>query len=169
MGHQDTTIYLSQEYMKLMVDLLTSFVGPSQQSDSLNDNTLQSDDSPSENLFSVVAHIERVQCVLSDPVMGMHRPILSVCLPSLLLTASRLQIQQGPTTKIENLTGDTDAFNSASDLQLSVEVRGSTPFCSLRVFYTHLTPWFQTTIFIDYFKLGLVTRNWEELVEPLNV
>ena len=42
MGHQEITIYLSQEYMQLMVDLMTSFVGPSQQSDSLNDNTLQS-------------------------------------------------------------------------------------------------------------------------------
>ena len=84
MGHQNTSIYFSYDYMKLLLDLMTSFVGPRQQRDLFNDET------PSENCFSMTAHVERVKCVISDPVMGMHRPFLAVCLPSLLLTASQL-------------------------------------------------------------------------------
>ncbi len=120
-SYQETTIYFSYEYMTLLLDLMTSFVGPRQQINSFNDETTRNSELPPENCFSVIAHVERVKCVISDPVMGMHRPFLSVCLPSLLLTASQLQIQKGPETEIEKLTGDTDAY--ATDLQANVEVR----------------------------------------------
>jgi hypothetical protein len=111
--------------MKLMVDLMTSFVGQGQDIDSMtDDNMLQDDDLSPENLFSVVAHIEQVKFVLSDPIMGMHHPILSVCFPSLLLTASQLeQIQQDSFTMTEISSDDAGKFNNASDLQVSVEVR----------------------------------------------
>ena len=139
MGHQNTSIYFSYDYMKLLLDLMTSFVGPKQQRDSSNDET------PSENCFSMIAHVERVKCVISDPVMGMHRPFLAVCLPSLLLTASQLQIQQGPKTKIEKMTCGTDTFN-AKDLQASMEVRlwgrggGGDYILNSLYFDTQLTP-----------------------------
>jgi hypothetical protein len=125
MGHRETTIYLSHEYMKLMVDLMTSFVGQGQDIDSMtDDNMLQDDDLSPGNLFSVVAHIEQVKFVLSDPIMGMHHPILSVFFPSLLLTASQLeQIQQDSSTMTEISSDDAGKFSNASDLQVSVEVR----------------------------------------------
>ncbi len=123
MGHQNTTIYFSYDYMKLLLDLMTSFVGPRQPSIPLkNETPRRNDESPFEDCFSVIAHVKRVKCVISDPVMGMHRPFLAVCLPSLLLTASQLQIQQGPETIIEKLTGGADTF-STNDLQASMEVR----------------------------------------------
>ena len=125
MGHRETSIYLSHEYMKLMVDLMTTFVGQGQDTDSMTDNnTIQDDDLSPGNLFSVVAHIEHVKFVLSDPIMGMHHPILSVCFPSLLLTASQLeQILQDSTAITEISSDGTGKFNNASDLQVSVEVR----------------------------------------------
>ena len=126
MGHHETSIYFSHEYMKLALDFLTAFVGPSQQNDSINrqaPETSSDVDLSPENIFSVTAHVERVKCVISDPVMGMHCPLLSVCLPSLLLTASQLQeIQQGPKTKLDKLTGR-DNFDNAKDLQATLEVR----------------------------------------------
>ncbi|KAL7543443.1 hypothetical protein ACHAXR_012723, partial [Thalassiosira sp. AJA248-18] len=143
MGNHETSIYLSHEYMKLALDLLSTFVGPSQQDHPPDTQASGNDNDDSAPIFSVTAHVEKVKCVISDPVMGMHRPILSVCLPSLLLTASQFQeIEPGPTTKIDQLTGR-GALDNTHDMQASMEA----------------------TVFIDYFKLGL-TRNWEPFVEP---
>lgn len=156
MGHQETIIYFSYEYMKLLLEIMTSFVGPKQQSDIFDDNTPRSDELPSGNCFSVIAHVERVKCVISDPVMGMHRPFLSVCLPSLLLTASELQIQQGPKTKIEKLTGGTDAFN-AKDLLVSIEVRlwgVRSPFEQFLFRYSAYSPGYSA-------RSSLITLNWD--------
>lgn len=129
MGRHETSIYFSHEYMKLALDLLTAFVGPSQQGDSVNNEAPEmagNSDLPLENnnLFSVTASLSAVKCVISDPVMGMHRPILAVCLPSLSVTASQLQeVQQGPISKFEKLTGrNTFDFNDTKDLQASMEV-----------------------------------------------
>jgi hypothetical protein len=117
-GDQETTIYFSYEYMSLLLDVMTTFVGPRQQISSSNAVSTRNDGLPPENCFSVIAHVERVKCIISDPVMGMHRPFLSICLPSLLLTASQLQIQKGPEIESEKSTGDTDA-----SLHVCMEVR----------------------------------------------
>ena len=117
MGHNETSIYFHLDYLKLTLKLLTDFVGPSKEDDSDVDNS-------SESIFSVTMDIEKVKLVISDPIMGMHRPILSICFPSLLLTASQLKdIQHTPKSKFEKLTGSKDISFNAKDLQASMEVR----------------------------------------------
>lgn len=122
MGHHETRIYFSQEYMKVALDLLMAFVGPRECTDEQVVTSCDVDMSQPTNLFSVTAHVEKLKCIISDPVMGMHRPILSVCLPSFLLTASQLKEIHGPRSKIDKLTGR-DALQGAEDLQASIEVR----------------------------------------------
>lgn len=75
--HDETKIYVSHKYMKLASDILTAFVGPSQQEDSINKETASADSSLEDNAFSVTAHVERVKCVIS---MWLY-----MCLLSLLL------------------------------------------------------------------------------------
>jgi hypothetical protein len=176
--HDETSIYLSHAHMKLALDILTAFVGPSQQQDSVNKETASVDSSPEESIFSMTAHVERVKCQVCDPVMGMHRPLLSICFPSLLLTASQLQeTQDGQKTKFDKLTGR-HSFENAEDMQASIEVCYCLlHFCLNIVLYvlhsfsfcivSHLisSRLSQATLFIDYFNLGL-TRTWEPFVEP---
>jgi len=117
MGHNETSIYFHLDYLKLALKLLTDFVGPSKEDDSDVDKS-------SESIFSVTMNIEKIKLVISDPIMGMHRPILSICFPSLLLTASQLKdIQHTPKSKFEKLTGSKDISFNAKDLQASMEVR----------------------------------------------
>ena len=104
--------YFSMEYMKLALDALSSFVGPK-----LIEDVPDSEPTTRQNVYSVAADVEGAELVLSDPVMGFHRPIISISLPSVSFTASQLQ---------------------ADELQMAME----------------------TTMFVDYFKLGK-TRNWE--------
>lgn len=135
MGHHETRIYFSsQEYVKTALDRITTFAGPTDPETAVAKDAPAMDDngSETENLFSATAHVERVKLVISDPQMGMHRPILSVCLPSLLLSGSQLREAEpsirtkirGTLTKIDNLTGR-GAFHEAADLQASMEVRGN--------------------------------------------
>jgi hypothetical protein len=146
MGPREGSIFFSYEYMKFALELLIAFPGPFPQ------------DEPSrvtgnDNQFSIAAHVEGVNCVLCDPVMGMHRPFLSVCLVSLFLNTSQFQdTQQLPG---EEMTG----------FQLSIEVRNSFSFFATSGMRSHIQIMVKTTLFVDYFKLGL-TRNWEPLVEP---
>ena len=112
MGPREGSIFISYEYMKLALELLIAFPGPFPQDELLRV-------SGKDNQFSIAAHVEGVNCVLCDPVMGMHRPFLSVCLASLFLNSSQLHdTQQLPR---EEMTG----------FQLSMEVRNSFSFLSL--------------------------------------
>ena len=125
MGHNETSIYFSHEYMKLALKLLTDFVGPSQQNDDSaggKSANSQQTESPTESIFSVTMHVERVKLVISDPIMGMHRPVLSICVPSLLLTASQLKEIHTNKTKLEKLTGSRNTACNPKDLQASMEV-----------------------------------------------
>jgi len=140
MGHNETSIYFHLDYLKLAVKLLTDFVGPSKEDDSDVDKSSElqhqetmssssnknnnNNNSSNANIFSVTMDIKKVKLVISDPIMGMHRPILSICFPSLLLTASQLKdIQHTPKSKFEKLTGSKDISFNAKDLQASMEVR----------------------------------------------
>ena len=117
LGHNETSIYFHLDYLKLALKLLTDFVGPSKADESDVDDS-------SESIFSVTMDVGKVKLVISDPIMGMHRPILSICFPSLLLTASQLKdIQHTPKSKFEKLTGSKDISFNAKDLQASMEVR----------------------------------------------
>ena len=100
--------------MKLAAGVLSNFVGgsspdtdPIQDDQTITEDTNnECDNSSPQAYFSVAAHVERVRFFGCDPVMGMHRPILSICLPSLSLTASQLQeIEPSPSSKIDALTG----------------------------------------------------------------
>ena len=107
--------------MKLALDLLTSFVGPSHQNES-DGKQAPEEAVVAEKIFSVTAHVETLKFVISDPVMGMHRPFLSICVPSLQLTASQFkQVKQAPLTKLDKLTGR-GTIDNAKDLQASMEV-----------------------------------------------
>ncbi|KAL7555284.1 hypothetical protein ACHAWF_018921 [Thalassiosira exigua] len=142
-GHHDTSVYFNHECMKVAWGILSAFIGlpPAQE------HELTEKQAP-DTIFSVTAHIEKVRLVVSDPMMGMHRPIVAICVPSLLLTASQLQspVQHGHqplnSSKVNQLPG-MDDFQEAKDMQVSLE----------------------TTLYCDYFKLGL-TRNWEPCLEP---
>jgi hypothetical protein len=130
------TAYFSIEYMKLASELLTAFVGPKLETQEPNLPERQ-------NMYSITAHICGAEFQLSDPVMGMHRPILSISLPSLLLTASQLQDTEPKATKrkscnLDQLTRASTPLTCDHDLQIAIE----------------------TIAFIDYFKLGK-SRNWE--------
>jgi hypothetical protein len=130
------TAYFSIEYMKLASELLTAFVGPKLETQEPNLPERQ-------NMYSITAHICGAEFQLSDPVMGMHRPILSISLPSLLLTASQLQDTEPKATKrkscnLDQLTTASTPLTCDHDLQIAIE----------------------TIAFIDYFKLGK-SRNWE--------
>eukprot|EP00986_Skeletonema_menzelii_P013164 scaffold7491_cov142-Skeletonema_menzelii.AAC.15 len=150
LGENETTMYFSYEYMKLAVELLIAFVGPNLSND---DETTEIEKeetintSPSGDLFSVTAHLESIKFVVSDPIMGMHRPFFSLSISSILLTASRLKEMERDKKKHDKFLGRDDAVSSSSsndeDLQACMDA----------------------TIFLDYFKLG-ITRNWEPLVEP---
>ena len=80
------TIYLNIEYMKRAAEILTAFVGPK-----LTEDTSELDTLDKPIMYSMTVKVQGVELVVSDPVMGMHRPLLSVSLPSLFLTASHLQ------------------------------------------------------------------------------
>ena len=80
------TIYLSIEYMKLAAEILTAFVGPK-----LTEDTPELDTADKPNMYSVTVNMQGAELIISDPVMGMHRPLLSISLSSLFLTASHLQ------------------------------------------------------------------------------
>ena len=129
------TAYFSMEYMKLAVEVLTEFVGPKQ-----SDNISDKDISPPPNLYSITANVSGFELIISDPVMGMHRPILSISLPSLLVTASQLQAidKKAMGRMSSTFNGKSGDFDCDSDLQASLEL----------------------SAFVDYFKLGK-TRNWE--------
>ena len=122
MGHHETSIHFSYEYMKLALKLLTDFVGPKEEDEPESPNTPNAKDTK-ESLFSVTMHIERVKLIISDPIMGMHRPILSICFPSVELTASRLdEVQLNPKSKFEKLSGNRDISCNPKDLQASMKV-----------------------------------------------
>ena len=149
-GENETTVYFSYEYMKLAVELLVAFVGPNlNRIDEATEIEKEepSGTSSSDDIFSVTAHLESIKFVVSDPIMGMHRPFFSLSIPSLLLTASRLTEIERAKRKHDKFLGRDDAVMSSSsndkDLQACMDA----------------------TIFLDYFKLG-ITRNWEPLVEP---
>ena len=151
LGHHETTIYFSHEYMQLASDLLMNFVGPGLEDDATKESIPGEDtnsNSLPEQMFSVAACVERVKLVISDPIMGMHRPIMSICLPKLQLSASQLQdMHLDPKEKVAKLDGrgiSSKQRHNGKDLQASLEV----------------------TIFIDYFKLGR-TRSWEPFLEPV--
>ena len=133
--------------MKLASKLLMGFVGPTlhdcNAEKSLFGDDISSNYSSKKMLFSVTAHVERVELIISDPVMGLHRPILSICFPSLLLTASQLQVVHHGSKETVNKLVNRGVHDHANDLQACMEA----------------------TIFMDYFKLGL-TRNWEPFIEP---
>lgn len=146
-GYHETTIYFSHDYMMLVASLLTAFVGPSEEEPTDDNTKADTEDTAPGYLFSITAHVERVKLIISDPIIGMHRPILSICLPSLLLTASQLEdSQHHPNRELDKLPsrGIPRRHDNAKDLQGSAEA----------------------TVFVDYFKLG-ATRNWEPFVEPV--
>ena len=130
MGKHETSIYFSHQYMKLAAGVLSNFVGgsspetdPIQDDQTITEDTNnECDNSSPQAYFSVTAHVERVRFFGCDPVMGMHRPILSICLPSLSLTASQLQeIEPSPSSKIDALTGRlTEDYSK--DMQALMEV-----------------------------------------------
>eukprot|EP00804_Cyclotella_cryptica_P020229 CCRYP_010930-RC/>CCRYP_010930-RC protein AED:0.04 eAED:0.04 QI:95/1/1/1/0.91/0.91/24/65/5640 len=138
--------HFSYEYMKLAFDVINAFVGPIQAEDDP-----VSDLPERKNLFSIAVHVEGGELIISDPVMGMHRPILSISVPSLLFTASQLQEATENNVDTRGVFASSDRsdraseslLNCASDFQACVEV------CA----------------FVDYFKLAK-TRNWEPLIEP---
>lgn len=150
LGENETKIYFSYEYMKLAVGLLIAFIGPNpNQVDETTDSAMEetTDTASSENIFSVTAHLESIKFVVSDPIMGMHRPFFSVSISSILLAASRLKEIERPQKKHDKFLGRSNTCSSTSsndkDLQACMEA----------------------TVFVDYFKLG-ITRNWEPLIEP---
>jgi hypothetical protein len=149
-GENETKIYFSYEYMKLAVDLLIAFLGPNpNQVDETTESSMEetTDTASVGNIFSVTAHLESIKFVVTDPIMGMHRPFFSVSIPSILLTASRLKEIERPQKKHDKFLGRSRSILSTSsnnrDLQACMEA----------------------TVFVDYFKLG-ITRNWEPLIEP---
>ncbi len=115
MGLHEGSIFFSYEYMRLALDLLTAFPGPFQLDELCTSDKVsqiyEMDGLTSEKQFSISAHVQSVKCVICDPVMGMHRPFLSVCLPSMYLNTSQLQdIKRFPREE-------------QMDFQLSIEVR----------------------------------------------
>lgn len=151
LGENETIVYFSYEYMKLAAELLIAFVGPNPtRSDELSESaTVETNDtSSSGNIFSVAAHLESIKIVVSDPIMGMHRPFFSLSVSSILLTVSRLkeiESSQKKHDKFLGRLGSTVSSNSLEDKDLQA--------CM------------DATMFVDYFKLG-ITRNWEPLIEP---
>jgi hypothetical protein len=132
------TAYVScYEYMKLAADVLTAFVGPKQVDDPAVDTT-------KKILFSVVAHVEGAEFIISDPLMGMHRPLLSISLPSLWITLSQLESVSTNTDRRNDLIKSGGSHTSHHDLSCNNDLQASV----------------EVSMFIDYFKLGK-TRNWE--------
>ena len=144
-GENETNIYFSYEYMKLAVDLLIAFIGPNP--NKVDETTESAMEETCDSIFSVTANLESIKFVVSDPIMGMHRPFFSVSISSVLLSASRLKEIERAQKKHDKFLGRGSAVSSTSlndkDLQACMEA----------------------TVFVDYFKLG-ITRNWEPLVEP---
>ena len=151
LGNHETKVYFSYEYMKLAADLLVAFTGPNpNQGDEESHGQMQetNDNSSLENIFSITADLGSIKFIVSDPIMGMHRPFFSVSISSILLTVSKLKEIEQARKKYDRFLGRGSTIISpstlgAKDLQASMEA----------------------VIFVDYFKLG-ITRNWEPLIEP---
>jgi hypothetical protein len=131
--------HINLEYMKLALEVLTAFVGPKQDAELLELET-----PAQKTLFSITALVEGAEIILSDPLMGMHRPILSISFPSLFLSASQLPADEQvmnkrvPCIMNDSFTMISTVDSPDTDVQISAQV----------------------TAFVDYFKLG-ATRNWE--------
>ena len=127
------TTYLTMEYMKVASEVLITFVGRN-----VEDNPESHTPAQRNNIYCVTAHVNGAAFILSDPVMGMHRPHLSISLPSLIISVSQLEAPEKNFSKRKSLDSLEAHSNCVYDLQASIE----------------------TTMFVDYFKLGK-TRNWE--------
>lgn len=71
-SNEDTHVYISYEYMKLAADYLLAFISPPKPTDEAETAGNQSQ---TDNIFSVVVHVERLKFIISDPVLGMHRSV----------------------------------------------------------------------------------------------
>ena len=85
-SYEDTNVYISYEYMKVAADYLLAFISPPKPTDHVE---TAGDQSQTDNIFSVVVHVERLTFIISDPVLGMHRSV-AMRHASLLRTAGRL-------------------------------------------------------------------------------
>lgn len=91
-SNEDTHVYISYEYMKVAADYLLAFISPPNPKPTDQGETA-GDQSHTDNIFSVVVHVERLKFIISDPVLGMHRSVaMHSCLrlldSSLLLITS---------------------------------------------------------------------------------
>lgn len=108
--------FMSPEHFKMAFQSLYKFAGPSMEKDSNTDKStkdpsISGSDSTNDASFSIFVDISGLKVFISDPLLGVHMPILVVNIPNLHINCSQLRQIGHLKTGISN----------ASDLQACID------------------------------------------------
>lgn len=142
LGPSICNTYFSYDYLELAFSQLVSFVSNDVDRSGTDKSHLsrKNNGESTEYTFSLCARLSGVRVFLSDPILGMHHPLAAVCIPSLVLSASRLSGRAFSDRSDGNPISE--EILATKDLQAGIDLH----------------------LWIDHFKIAS-TRSWEPLIE----